>query len=175
MGPGTRRTSPSPGENNRPELIAPLVQPLIGKETEERATRASIATHLRYPNGLPLKGTYNRDALDEAYARCGIITEDYAKTFYLVRFYLSLLLLSFFWTCLHSSPFLSQHLSSKLIGRLKSQCATCFHVGRGYECLQVSPRSYQVLSVCVDAGNQVDDPTESQSHLGHLCLVPENR
>nr|AND81100.1 phytoene synthase [Botryococcus braunii] len=83
VGPDTRRLTPSPGENNRPELITPLVQPLIGKETEERATRASIATHLRYPNGLPLKGTYNRDALDEAYARCGIITEDYAKTFYL--------------------------------------------------------------------------------------------
>jgi hypothetical protein len=85
VGAGPRLTPPSPGEDNRPGLLSPLVQPLIGKETEERATRAAIATHLRYPNGLPLEGMYNRDALEEAYARCGLITADYAKTFYLVR------------------------------------------------------------------------------------------
>lgn len=57
----------------------------MGKDAEERAMRACISTHLRYPNGLPLDGKYNKDALDEAFALCGIITADYAKTFYLVR------------------------------------------------------------------------------------------
>ena len=39
----------------------------------------------RHPRGLQLPPRLLPEALDAAYKRCGTITADYAKTFYLVR------------------------------------------------------------------------------------------
>lgn len=57
---------------------------LSGKEIEERAMRLQIETHLKYPNGRPeLAPKIEPELLDQAYERCGAVTADYAKTFYL--------------------------------------------------------------------------------------------
>ena len=59
--------------------------PLSGVQIEERAMRKCIAKHERFLNGKHrhLDFTYPADKLEDAYERCGIITEDFAKTFYL--------------------------------------------------------------------------------------------
>ena len=55
-----------------------------GKVIEERAMRLQMETHLKYPNGRPeLSANLDKGQLEEAYARCGAVTAEYAKTFYL--------------------------------------------------------------------------------------------
>jgi hypothetical protein len=46
---------------------------------------ATIDWGRRHPAGLQLQTQWGATSLEEAYRRCGIITADYAKTFYLVR------------------------------------------------------------------------------------------
>jgi len=82
----------------QPKPAAPSKNPLIGqpirqgvdfskisgKQIEERAMRLQIETALKYPNGRPeLAPRVDPALLDKAYARCGQVTSDYAKTFYL--------------------------------------------------------------------------------------------
>ena len=54
------------------------------QEVEERAMHATIDWGRRHPRGLQLQTQWDATSLEEAYRRCGIITSDYAKTFYLV-------------------------------------------------------------------------------------------
>ncbi len=54
------------------------------QEVEERAMRATIDWGKLHPCGLQLQTRWPADKLEEAYLRCGTITSDYAKTFYLV-------------------------------------------------------------------------------------------
>jgi len=57
---------------------------LKGKAVEEFATTRCIECHERYPKGLPIGGRrWNPEVLNEAYVRCGEVTSEYAKTFYL--------------------------------------------------------------------------------------------
>mmetsp|Transcript_12346 Transcript_12346/g.26669 ORF Transcript_12346/g.26669 Transcript_12346/m.26669 type:complete len:397 (+) Transcript_12346:362-1552(+) len=57
---------------------------LQGKAVEEYAMWKCIESHQRYPKGLPLpKLQWSSAVLDDAYARCGEVTAEYAKTFYL--------------------------------------------------------------------------------------------
>lgn len=55
------------------------------QEVEEAAMWKTIRWGDRHPQGLRLPPRLQPEALDAAYKRCGIITADYAKTFYLVR------------------------------------------------------------------------------------------
>lgn len=54
-----------------------------------------------HPRGLQLQTRWSSSSLEQAYQRCGTITSDYAKTFYLVRCHLSLCLLTEY-TCISS-------------------------------------------------------------------------
>ncbi|KAK9825148.1 hypothetical protein WJX81_005245 [Elliptochloris bilobata] len=56
---------------------------LSGKEVEDAAMWKTIWWGERHPRGLQLPPRLLQEALDAAYKRCGIITADYAKTFYL--------------------------------------------------------------------------------------------
>ena len=47
--------------------------------------RSTIDWGKLHPNGLNLPMRWSPEALEDAYKRCGTITADYAKTFYLVR------------------------------------------------------------------------------------------
>lgn len=55
------------------------------QEVEEQAMLATIDWGRRHPAGLQLQTRWSEADLEEAYQRCGVITSDYAKTFYLVR------------------------------------------------------------------------------------------
>ena len=55
------------------------------QEVEEAAMWSTIRWGERHPRGLQLPPRLLPEALDAAYKRCGVITADYAKTFYLVR------------------------------------------------------------------------------------------
>lgn len=46
--------------------------------------RSTIEWGKLHPNGLNLPMRWSPEALEDAYKRCGTITADYAKTFYLV-------------------------------------------------------------------------------------------
>jgi 15-cis-phytoene synthase len=60
---------------------------LTGVQIEERAMRKCIEKHKRHLSGesnfVSSSWSYPADKLDAAYERCGVITEDFAKTFYL--------------------------------------------------------------------------------------------
>eukprot|EP00891_Asterochloris_glomerata_P008478 jgi/Astpho2/8478/Aster-05523 len=56
---------------------------LRGHEVEERAMQACIQHHQQHPHGLQLPNRWGASGLDDAFSRCGIVTEGYAKTFYL--------------------------------------------------------------------------------------------
>ncbi len=51
--------------------------------------RSTIEWGKLHPKGLQLPMRWSPEALEDAYKRCGSITADYAKTFYLVRLRLS--------------------------------------------------------------------------------------
>ena len=55
------------------------------QEVEEYAMRTTIEWGKLHPSGLKLPMCWSPEALEDAYRRCGTITADYAKTFYLVR------------------------------------------------------------------------------------------
>lgn len=46
--------------------------------------RSTIEWGKLHPSGLHLPMRWSPEALEDAYKRCGTITADYAKTFYLV-------------------------------------------------------------------------------------------
>lgn len=54
-----------------------------GHEIEEYAMRAQIALQEAYPQGRSIKHKWSGELLNEAYERCGEVTSEYAKTFYL--------------------------------------------------------------------------------------------
>lgn len=59
---------------------------LKGRDVEEAAMWRCIDLHQKYPKGMPAGRVSQRwsDAvMKEAYARCGEVTSEYAKTFYL--------------------------------------------------------------------------------------------
>jgi phytoene synthase len=61
---------------------------LKGRQVEESAMWRCIETQQRYPNGVQLANARGLDRwrgplLEEAYQRCGEVTSEYAKTFYL--------------------------------------------------------------------------------------------
>ena len=45
--------------------------------------QACIQHHQQHPRGLQLPNRWGASGLDDAFSRCGIVTEGYAKTFYL--------------------------------------------------------------------------------------------
>ncbi len=55
------------------------------QEVEDRAMWATIEWGKLHPHGLQLPSRWSERSLEDAYLRCGTITSDYAKTFYLVR------------------------------------------------------------------------------------------
>ena len=55
------------------------------QEVEDRAMWATIEWGKLHPKGLQLPSRWAPGGLEQAYLRCGNITSDYAKTFYLVR------------------------------------------------------------------------------------------
>jgi hypothetical protein len=70
-----RATAPQPAEEK---------EVLTGEEIEERAMRKCIEKHERCSSAnVNENWTYPPERLQEAYERCGVITEDFAKTFYL--------------------------------------------------------------------------------------------
>lgn len=75
-GPDPRVASGSPERKKTPVLK--------GKEVEESAMWKCIELHQRYPKGMTLTShKWQGGVLDEAYERCGDVTSEYAKTFYL--------------------------------------------------------------------------------------------
>lgn len=55
-----------------------------GREVEVAAMRKCIELQERYPNGVHMpRATWSGGVLDAAYTRCGQVTSEYAKTFYL--------------------------------------------------------------------------------------------
>ncbi len=57
---------------------------LGGHEVEEAAMWRCIDLQQRHPNGLGLSlSKWQGKVLDDAYSRCGEVTSEYAKTFYL--------------------------------------------------------------------------------------------
>ena len=58
---------------------------MVLQEVEEHAMRSTIEWGKLHPSGLQLPTRWSPEALEDAYRRCGTITADYAKTFYLVR------------------------------------------------------------------------------------------
>ncbi|KAK9813000.1 hypothetical protein WJX72_007097 [[Myrmecia] bisecta] len=83
VGPGRRITAPQPGDNDGSEQPSVRRNRLSGHAVEERATRMCIELAAHYPNGLQLPNKWTGGVLDDAYERCGIVTSEYAKTFYL--------------------------------------------------------------------------------------------
>ncbi len=57
---------------------------LACQEVEEYAMRSTIEWGKLHPHGLQLPTRWSPESLKDAYKRCGTITADYAKTFYLV-------------------------------------------------------------------------------------------
>ena len=80
--------------------------------------RSTIEWGTLHPKGLQLPMRWSPEALEDAYKRCGSITADYAKTFYLVRLHLSLSLPQKVLSC---QPAISQTL------RLLEQALSCRH------------------------------------------------
>jgi len=64
------------------------------QEIEEQAMWATIKWGQLHPRGLQLQTKWSSGSLEQAYQRCGTITSDYAKTFYLVRCHVLLCLLT---------------------------------------------------------------------------------
>lgn len=59
-------------------------QLLTGREVEEFAMHRCIDLQLRHPGGVPMpRRAWGGAVLEEAYERCGEVTGEYAKTFYL--------------------------------------------------------------------------------------------
>ncbi|CAG9460013.1 unnamed protein product [Pedinophyceae sp. YPF-701] len=56
---------------------------LTGKAVEDYAMRKQIEVHEKYPRGLPIEFSCAPQVLEASYARCGEVTAEYAKTFYL--------------------------------------------------------------------------------------------
>lgn len=74
--------SPLTTEENGKSNFQPS-EPRGGHEIEAAATRMQIKLHQDYPNGLPIPHKWSGTLLDQAYSRCGEVTSEYAKTFYL--------------------------------------------------------------------------------------------
>jgi 15-cis-phytoene synthase len=79
-----RRSTQSKDESPKSERQALQRAPLTGKEIEERAMQACIRKHETFgSDNVSSSWTYPAGKLNAAYERCGVITEDFAKTFYL--------------------------------------------------------------------------------------------
>eukprot|EP00887_Chlorella_sp_A99_P004022 scaffold11.g4022.t1 len=59
--------------------------PLVGKQLEEAAMHKQIALHEAHPRGVPLRCPlrWGPKDLEAAFDKCGLVTSEYAKTFYL--------------------------------------------------------------------------------------------
>ncbi|CAL8462786.1 g2319 [Coccomyxa elongata] len=76
------RVTVAPGDGPPPRREGGQ-QRLTGKEVEDRAMWATIEWGKLHPHGLQLPSRWSERSLEDAYLRCGTITSDYAKTFYL--------------------------------------------------------------------------------------------
>ncbi|KIY95880.1 phytoene synthase, partial [Monoraphidium neglectum] len=66
------------------QVQQPKQAPMTGREIEEAAMQRCIELQLRHPNGVPMpRRAWGGSLLEEAYERCGEVTSEYAKTFYL--------------------------------------------------------------------------------------------
>jgi hypothetical protein len=92
--PGARRASVISNTLVGPERITSSSSPMparpgsriSGREVEEAAMRRCIDLQLRYPSGgqVPFHSSrWSGSILDDAYERCGEVTSEFAKTFYL--------------------------------------------------------------------------------------------
>jgi phytoene synthase len=81
------RLSPVPSNGRAPPSLNGKVKVLRGPEVEEDAMRKCILVHQRtnasHRSLSPLRGRWDASKLEEAYERCGQVTSEYAKTFYL--------------------------------------------------------------------------------------------
>ncbi|CAL5223183.1 g5657 [Coccomyxa viridis] len=77
------RITVAPGEGDPSNRRGPKQRHMTGKEVEESAMRSTIEWGNLHPKGLQLPMRWSPEALEDAYKRCGSITADYAKTFYL--------------------------------------------------------------------------------------------
>lgn len=69
---------------SKPDYLARAPPGLKGKAVEHYATKRCIDCYKEFPKGLPIGGRrWNPEVLEEAYVRCGEVTSEYAKTFYM--------------------------------------------------------------------------------------------
>jgi phytoene synthase len=80
VGPDPRLASQTSQLRNGKSLLLPT-----GRDVEERAMWRCIELQEAHPQGLalPRRPNWHGGVLDEAYERCGEVTSEYAKTFYL--------------------------------------------------------------------------------------------
>lgn len=79
---GTQKSSMI-SDNKFGRSVLNLQSTMTGHEIEDFAMRAQIALQEAYPNGRRIPHRWQGELLDEAYRRCGEVTSEYAKTFYL--------------------------------------------------------------------------------------------
>ena len=134
-------------------VVHPDAQNWYLQEVEEHAMRSTIEWGKLHPNGLNLPMRWSAEALEDAYKRCGTITADYAKTFYLVR--RSLTILSWNLASLGSWTRMQTPISCDrlLISRLYLAPLRCY----------------------IAAGHKAHDPGKGKGSVGHLCVVQKNR
>lgn len=86
-GPGTTTTADSEPSTSSPAwasaATAPARSELRGREIEEAAMRKQIAVHEQHPSGLRVPLKWGPGDLVAAFDKCGLVTSEYAKTFYL--------------------------------------------------------------------------------------------
>jgi phytoene synthase len=66
-----------------PSTSAPAAPALKGREVEDYATRRCIEAHEGQRLAVPRGFRWSGGVLDTAYEKCGQVTSEYAKTFYL--------------------------------------------------------------------------------------------
>lgn len=75
--PTTTTTTTNTISSSKPKVLQK------GHAIEESAMRTQIALQEAFPNGRSIPHRWSGKLLDDAYARCGQVTSEYAKTFYL--------------------------------------------------------------------------------------------
>lgn len=78
-------SSQTPSPTPTSTVASPSAPPrrLTGRQIEEAAMRSQIDLQEAFPSGRPISHRWTGNLLDSAYERCGEVTSEYAKTFYL--------------------------------------------------------------------------------------------
>ena len=85
VGPDPRLIIQPSSSSSSPSSSSSLLgAKLRGPSVEELAMQRCIKLHQQYPQGVNMpRRKWQSGLMEEAYARCGAITSEYAKTFYL--------------------------------------------------------------------------------------------